>query len=247
MEGCELTHLERQTIDIGLARKQHAEYRETLRELGMRVIHLPALADLPDAVFVEDPAIVLDEVAILTRMGAESRHRESESLARELAKYRPLRRMRAPATLDGGDVLRAGRTLYVGISSRTNAAGIEQLAREVEPFGYQVRGVPVRGCLHLKSAASYLGDGTVLVHRPWADAEAFAGLRLIDVPDGEEAAANVLQIGNAVLVATGFPETASRIAAIGRDVRLVDNSELRKAEGALTCCSLVFTEEPRPS
>jgi dimethylargininase len=240
MESCELTHLPRRTIDIALARRQHAAYRHCLSDLGLRVIDLPAEDAFPDAVFVEDPAIVLDEVAVIARSGAESRRGEAESIARELGKYRALHRMEAPATLDGGDVMLAARTLFVGHSARTNAAGIQQLAAAVEPNGYRVQPVTVEGCLHLKSAASWLGDNTALIHRAWIDANAFGGIRLIDVPTGEEAAANVLLIGDTVLVAAGFPATADRIAALGRTVRLVDNSEIRKAEGALTCCSLIF-------
>jgi len=245
IQACELTHLGRQTIDLALARKQHAAYCDCLRELGARVITLPAEAALPDAVFVEDPAVVLDEIAIMTRMGAESRRGESDSLARELEKHRPLRWMKEPATLDGGDVMRAGRVLFVGLSARSNATGIQQLAAECEPFGYRVQPVAVQGCLHLKSAASYLGDDTVLIHRPWVDAAAFSGMRIVDVPSGEEQGANVLLIGNTAVVATGFPETADRIASLGREVKLLENSELRKAEGALTCCSLLLAGAPQ--
>jgi dimethylargininase len=185
--------------------------------------------------------VVLDEVAIVARMGAASRRGEADSLERALAPYRELRRMRDPATLDGGDVLRAGRTLYVGLSERTNAAGIRQLAVEVERFGYAVCTVNVRGCLHLKSGASWLGQDTVLVHRPWVDADVFQGLRLIDVPAGEEYGANVLQIGNTVLVAEGFPRLAETIGALGREVRTLDITELMKAESGLTCSSVIFS------
>jgi dimethylargininase len=240
MEACELTHFERQPIDIARARAQHAAYREQLRGLGLSVLELPAEPAFPDSVFVEDPAIVLDEVAIMTRPGAESRRGESASLAAALAPYRPLRWMQPPATLDGGDILRAGRTLFAGRSSRTNPEGARQLAAEVEPHGYRVQPVDVAGCLHLKSAASWLGDETILLHRPWLDATPFAGMRLIDAPAGEEHGVNVLLVGNTVLVADGFPRTAECIAALHREILIVDNSELRKAEGALTCCSLVF-------
>src|SRR5215471_15456091 len=236
MEACELTHLARRPIDIACARAQHAAYRECLRELGLHVIALPPEDEYPDAVFVEDPAVVVDEIALIARSGAESRRGETESIARELAKYRPLVWMEAPATLDGGDVMRAGRTLFVGQSARTNAAGIRQLAAAVEPHGYRVQPVGICGCLHLKSAASWLGEDSVLVYRPWVDAAAFTGMRLIDVPEAEEQAANVLLVGDTVLVATGFPETAARVADAGRKVRAVGNSEVRKAEGALTCC-----------
>ncbi|MCU1234019.1 MAG: Dimethylargininase [Candidatus Solibacter sp.] len=238
MDACELSYIDREIIDISQARAQHAAYEAALRELGVNVISLPAEPDFPDAVFVEDPAIVLDEIAIMTRTGAESRRGESESIATTLEPYRELRWMHAPATLDGGDVMRAGRTLYVGRSARTSAAGIEQLAHHVEPFGYRVCTVEVHACLHLKSACSYLGEGMVLVYRPWINTAAFEDLRLIDAPDPE--AVNVVRIENTVLVAEGFPRTAAIIEDLELQVRTLDNSELRKAEGALTCCSLLF-------
>jgi dimethylargininase len=240
IDQCELTHLKRETIDLDRARPQHHAYQDCLRELGLDVIVLPAEPDYPDAMFVEDPVVVLDEVAVIARMGAESRRGEAESLARVLEPFRPLRRMGEPATLDGGDVMCAGRTLYVGLSARTNAAGIRQLAAEVEPFGYRVRPVEVRGCLHLKSGASWLGEETVLVHRPWVDAGAFGGLRAIDVPEGEEAGANVLLFGNTVLVAEGFPRTVELLRELGREVRTLEIGELMKAEAGLTCSSVIF-------
>lgn len=244
MEACELTFLQREPIDVARAREQHRAYEACLAELGVEVISLPAEPEYPDAVFVEDAAIVLDEVAVMTRLGAPSRRGESETLARVLERYRPLRWMGEPATLDGGDVMVAGKTLFVGVTARSNAAGIGQLAAEVEPFGYQVRPVVVRGCLHLKSACSYIGDA-VLVHRAWVDEAPFAGLRLVDVP--EECGANVLAIGQTVLVPAAAPRTAELLCGLGRQVRLLDNSELTKAEGALTCCSLVFTAGRRLS
>ena len=235
--ACELTYRERETIDMARARDQHRAYEACLAELGVEVISLGAEPDYPDAVFVEDAAVVLDEIAVMTKMGAESRRGESESLAGALQRYRALRWMRGPATLDGGDVMQAGKTLFVGVTARSNAAGIGQLAAEVEPFGYRVRPVVVRGCLHLKSACSCIGDA-VLVHRPWVDEAAFAGMRLVDVP--EACGANVLTIGETVLVPAAAPRTAELLRGLGWQVRLLDNSELMKAEGALTCCSLIF-------
>lgn len=234
---CELTFLQREAIDVARARAQHRAYEACLEELGVQVISLPAEPAYPDAVFVEDACVVLDEIAVMTRLGAESRRGESASLARAMEKYRALYWLREPATLDGGDVMLAGKTLFVGVTARSNAAGVEQLAAEVGPFGYEVRPVVVQGCLHLKSACSSIGDA-VLVYRPWVDEAAFAGLRLIDVP--EECGANVVAVGETVLVAAAAPRTAEMLSAMGRQVRLLDNSELAKAEGALTCCSLVF-------
>ncbi len=235
--ACQLTYREREAIDIALAREQHRAYEMCLAELGVEVISLAAEADYPDAVFVEDAAIVLDEIAVMTRPGAASRRGEAESLARVLERYRLLCWLRDPATLDGGDVMLAGKTLFVGVTARSNAAGIGQLAAAVEAFGYHVRPVVVRGCLHLKSACSYIGDA-VLVNRPWVDETAFAGMRLVDVP--EECGANVLAVGETVLVAAAAPRTAELLRGMGRQVKLLDNSELMKAEGALTCCSLIF-------
>src|SRR5258708_7405654 len=225
---CELTYLEREAVDITRAREQHRAYEACLAELSVQVISLPAEPEYPDAVFVEDAAIVLDEIAVMTRLGAESRRGEAKSLARALEPYRPLRWLREPATLDGGDVMQAGKTLFVGVTSRSNASGIAQLASEVEPFGYRVRPVVVRGCLHLKSACSYIGDA-VLVHRPSVDEAAFAGVQLVDVP--EECGANVLMVGDTVLVSVAAPRTAELLSRLGRQVRLLDNPELLKAEG----------------
>ena len=240
MNRCELSYLERVEIEIARAAEQHRQYEECLRAMGAAVISLAAEPELPDSVFVEDPAVVVDEVAILTRPGAESRRREGDSLARTLARFRPLRWMQAPATLEGGDVMRAGKTLYVGASARTNAAGMAQLAEELKPYGYRVKAVAVRGCLHLKSGCCYLGNGTVLANREWVDKEALAGLRIVDVAPDEPWAANVLTIGAVALMPAGFAATADIVERLGWKVRTADISELRKAEAGVTCSSLVF-------
>jgi dimethylargininase len=240
LNRCELGYLPRQEIDIAKAVRQHQCYEECLRELGATVVSLAPEPDLPDSMFVEDPAVVVPEVAILTRMGAESRRKETDSLAPVLARYRPLRYMHDPATLEGGDVLRAGSAVYVGLSGRTNRAGIEQLAAELEPFGYSVRPVPIHGCLHLKSACSSIGGQTLLVNPDWVDAGAFGGFRIVEVPPEEPRAANVLAIGETVLVPEAFPRTAAAIQRVGRKVRTLDISELMKAEAGLTCSSILL-------
>jgi dimethylargininase len=240
MNLCELSYLERVAIDVAKAAGQHRQYEECLRATGAEVICLPAEPDLPDSVFVEDPAVVVDEVAILTRPGAESRRREGESLAKKVARFRPLRWIQEPATLEGGDVMRAGKTLYVGASARTNAAGIAQLAVELKLYGYEVKPVVVRGCLHLKSGCCYLGEGTVLANREWVDTDALAGLRIVDVAPDEPWAANVLTIGAVALMPSGFPATAEIVERLGWKVQTVDISELRKAEAGVTCSSLIF-------
>ncbi len=236
---CELTHLARTPIDVPRALAQHEAYEEQLRLLGCIVRRLPAAPDLPDAVFVEDCAIVLDEVAIVTRPGAASRRPETPAVEQALAGLRPLRRVEAPATIDGGDVLRSGRSVFIGASSRTNEAAIAQVRAFVEPFDYRVVPVEVRGCLHLKSAATAIAPRTLLVNREWLPDDAFRELECIDIDPDEPFGANALRIGGAVVYPAAFPKTRARLEARGLDVRPVDVSELAKAEGAVTCCSLI--------
>ena len=240
MNRCELSYIDRVEIDIDLARAQHHAYEECLRAMGATVTALPEEPELPDSVFVEDPAMVLDEIAVLTRPGAESRRSEGETLAAAIEKFRPVLRMAAPATLEGGDVMRVGRTLYVGASARSNAAGVAQLSEMLKPFGYAVRAVEVCGCLHLKSGCTYLGEGFVLANREWVDTQALEGLRIVDVAPDEPFAANVLTIDGAALIPLCFPQTAAIVESLGWRVYGVDISELRKAEAGVTCSSLVF-------
>lgn len=240
---CQLEFLERRPIDIAKAIAQHHSYEECLRAAGAQVITLAADPEFPDGVFVEDPAIVLDEIAILTRMGTPSRRGEGESIASALAPFRECVRIVEPATIEGGDVMLVGRTLFVGRSRRTNADGVSQLAVIVKPHRYNVVVVEVSGCLHLKSACSPLGDCVILANREWLRADAFRDLHIIDVPPEEPSAANVLRIGDTVLNAASFPRTAEMLQRLGFPIRLLDISELQKAESALTCSSLVFESE----
>ncbi len=237
---CELSFVPRTRIDLVRARDQHAAYRDALQALGCDVVALPEQPAMPDAVFVEDVAIVTDEVAVMTRPGAPSRRREGDSVAAMLGHYRPLHGIVAPGTLDGGDVLRIGRRVFVGESARTNAEGIAQLRAILGAHGHEVESVPTRGCLHLKSAVTALDDRSVLLQPAWIDREPFAAYRIVEVDPGEEHAANVLRIGDTVVSPACFPRTHARIRAAGVDVVTVDVSELQKAEGAVTCCSLVF-------
>ena len=240
MNRCELTYRSREEIDIGKAETQHQRYTEALVNLGVRVIALAAEPDLPDAVFVEDPVVMVDEVAIIARAGAESRRGEADSVARALAPFRPLRYLKEPATLEGGDVLRVGRDIFVGLSPRTNKEGVRQLAAELTPFGYTVRPVVVRGALHFKTACSYIGDNALLVNREWLDEAALEGHKLFDVAEDEPWAANALRIGKTVLLPAGFPHTEAKLRDAGFSVQTVDVSELQKAEGSVTCMSVIF-------
>ena len=240
MDACELTYREREPIDAGRAALQHRVYCEALRACGARVVTLPRVDELPDSVFVEDTAIVLDEVAVLTRPGVESRRGEVGLIEQEVARLRPVVKVEAPATLEGGDVMRVGRRLYVGLSPRTNEEGAEALRRLAAPHGYEVLTVEPRGCLHLKSGCSALDDETVLVNPEWVDARAFRECEVVAVNAAEPFAANVLRVGDSVCVSAAFPRTAALLASRGYEVRAVDVSEFAKAEGALTCMSLLF-------
>ena len=237
---CLLTHLERRPIDVALARRQHASYERLLADLGYEVCSLPAEPELPDSVFVEDAAIVLDEVAIITRPGAESRRLETSSVAESLEPHRRLLFIEAPATLDGGDVLRLGRTLWVGRTERTSEAGIEQLRALVAPLGHNVVAAPVRGCLHLKSAVTEVGESTLLLNPAMADRRLFGDSRLLEVDPAEPMAANVLRAGDAVVMPAHHPRTRRRLEREGLQVCPVEATELAKAEGGVTCCSLLL-------
>jgi dimethylargininase len=237
---CELSFREREPIDLERAVAQHAAYAALLRSLGLELVELPADAAFPDCCFVEDVAVVLDEVALLTRPGAPSRRGEIAAIEAALARYRPIEATPPPATLEGGDVLRVGHTLYVGRSARTNEAGIARLAAVAEPLGYRVVPVAVTGCLHLKSAVTALDQERLLVNRAWLDPAPLRGLDLVDVAPDEPGAANVLRVAGLVIAHPGFPRTLERVAALGYAVHPLDVSEFLKAEAALTCKSLLF-------
>ncbi len=240
LESCELEFFDRRPIDLARAIEQHQAYENALKSLGARVISLPGRPEFPDGMFVEDPAIVLDELAVICRMGSEVRRKETASIAEALNEFRELKWMFAPATLEGGDVMRVGQTLYAGVSRRSNCEGSAQLAELIGPFGYRVVPVAVSGCLHLKSAVCPLGDATLLANREWIDADAFRDFKIVDVPHDEPCAANVLRIADTVLIPASFPITRERLESAGFNVMQLDISELQKAEAGLTCSSLIF-------
>ncbi len=243
---CELTHLERVPIDVGRALAQHRAYQGALRAAASRVVELPADPALPDGVFVEDTAVVLDELAVLASPAPASRRGEGPAVEDALRAFRPVVRLPPGAHLDGGDVLRVGRALYVGQGGRTTEAGLRALEDVVRPLGYAVTPVRLGGCLHLKSACCALDGETLLVNRAWLEAGALSGLRLVDVPPEEPRAANVLSLPGATLVSAACPRTADLIRDLGHRAVALDVSELHKAEAGLTCMSLVFGDEPQP-
>jgi dimethylargininase len=232
INACELTHLEPETIEVAKATLQHEQYRDVLASLGFDVVRIPADVNYPDCVFVEDTAVVLDDLAIITRPGAPSRRGETRAVAEILQNHRPLTHIEAPATIDGGDVLVLDDRIFVGLSQRTNEAAIGQLRhwtrRDVVP-------VSVHGCLHLKSAITRVSRDALLVNREWIDVEPFRGWTLIDVE--EPFAANALLVNETVIYPASYPRTRQKLRHL--DVRTVDVSELAKAEGGVTCCSLL--------
>ena len=240
LANCVLSFIARQPIDLEKARAQHRAYEQLLGELGVRLISLPEEPELPDSMFVEDPAIVLDEIAVICSPGTEARRREASSLAAALEKYRALAHIKLPGTLEGGDVLRIGKKMFVGLTKRSNAEGIRQLALIVERYGHNVTVIPVTGCLHLKSAVTYIGRNTLLANRAWFDPRRLQGYEWIDVDPSEPHAANALTISDAVIFPTSFAKTRQKIEAAAFHVRPLDISELQKAESGLTCSSLLF-------
>jgi dimethylargininase len=210
------------------------------------VVELPAAPDLPDAVFVEDTAVVVDEVGVVTQPKLKSRRQETWSTATLLAQYRPLKKLYGPATLEGGDVVRIGRTLYVGLSSRTNQDGIDQLQDFLRPYEYEIKAVPCEKCLHLKTACTYIGNNTLLANTAWVDTAQFEGLEVVPVADGEEEAGNALLLNGTLVMPSSFPQTRAALEARGFRVATVDVSELQKAEAGVTCCSILLQQEMGP-
>jgi dimethylargininase len=237
---CEITHIDRSPIDLDIARAQHGAYVQALKELGCEVIELPAEADLPDSVFVEDTAFILPEVVVITRPGADSRKPETESIARALQPYRQLLFIQEPATVDGGDVLVLDKDIFVGMSTRSNQAAVDQLNALLGGFGYRAHQVELRDCLHLKSTVTRVDSHTLLINRHWVDAQQFSGFDVIDVDPAEPFAANCLPVNGEIIFPSAFPKTRAKLEARGYKVRTVQVDELAKAEGAVTCCSLII-------
>jgi dimethylargininase len=242
LERCELSYLERNAIDGERARSQHQGYLAELAALGCQLKWLPSLPEHADGVFVEDTAVLVPGLAVITRPGAASRRDEVESVADTLAAHTAVTRVREPGTLEGGDVLRMGHTLYVGLSARTNEAGIEQLAAALAPLGYSVQGVPMHGCLHLKSAVTFIPPDILIANPDWVEPSVFDARRVIHVAPEEAFGSNTLTVGGVTLVSADYPRTQQRLAAAGVVTRALQVSELHKAEAALTCMSLMFEE-----
>jgi dimethylargininase len=232
-----VTHIERTPVDVALARAQHEGYVAALSRAGWDVREVAAAPDCPDSVFVEDALVVVDHVAVLTRPGASQRRGELPGVEAAVASLGlTVRRIEAPGTLDGGDVLQVGDTVYVGRGARTNDAGISQLRALLEPLGREVVPVPLGRVLHLKSAVTALPDRSVLGLADLVDRQPFPRWR--DVT--EEAGCHVVPLGGAtVLMAASAPRTAEWLTDLGFDVRAVDIDEFEKLEGCVTCLTVL--------
>jgi dimethylargininase len=239
---CELSFLDREPIDVARATTQHALYRQALSDAGAAVVTLPPLDALPDAVFVEDTALIFDECVVVAPMGAPSRRPESAPMAAVLRDYRPVHALTPPATLDGGDVLRLGHTVYVGQTPRTNRAALDQLTALIAPLGYTVVGVPVTRCLHFKTACAAAGAGRVLVNPEWVSPDVFGDHAVVTIDPTEPWAANVLAIADTVIIPASAPRTLARLRDYGVNAVPVDVSELQKAEAGVTCLSLIIND-----
>jgi dimethylargininase len=241
LNNCQLTYLPAAKIDLEIANLQHESYCRTLAGLGLQVINLDANLKMPDCAFVEDTAIVLDEIAVITPMGVAARREETILIEKELAGFRPVKKINPPAKIEGGDVLRIGKDIFAGLSTRTNKKGIEALADIVRPFGYRVYAVRVKNSLHLKTACTAPDDETILLNREWIDERAFSGFRKVAVPPEEPFAANILKVKDTICIHPGWKKTIELIRGLGYRTKEIDISEFLKAEAGLTCLGLIFT------
>lgn len=239
--NCELTFLSRSEIDFSGAQQQHLEYQSALSSLGCEIVIVPASPELADSVFIEDTALVLEDLAVMLRPGVASRRAEVAGVEEVLGQYKTLRSIESPGTVDGGDLLRVGNTIFAGLSTRSNQGGIQQLSNIVSDFGVTVETVETAKCLHLKSAVSEVAPGVLLINPDWVSSSVFENFELINIDESEAHAANALRIGDSLIYPSSFPRTSEKLVRRGIDVISVDLSELQKAEGAVTCCSLIFS------
>ena len=243
--ACQLTYRSREEVNYEKATSQLERYCELLRKWNVDLLPLTASDSYPDCCFVQDTAVVLDEVCVIASMGAPARLGEVSEVEKAVAHFRKIRRIFAPATLDGGDVVQFGKRLFVGLSTRTNARGIAALASIVEAFGYTVVPVAVNGGLHLTTGCGIVNDETVLLNPRWLDASAFKGLRQLHVSEEEPWAANTIRVENSVCLEEGVPMTRELVEPYVGSIDTLDISEFRKAEGSLSCLSLIFKEAPQ--
>ncbi len=227
-------------IDVDLARRQHADYCAALENAGLELIRLEADERYPDGCFVEDTTVVAGDLAVMLPIGAPSRVGEEVEVEKTLRRYKIVEEIKPPASMDGGDILKIEKRLYIGLSQRTNRRAISELGKLISPQGYEAIPVPLEKVLHLKSAVSYLGEQHVVVSPGSFDDRVLSEYNKITVPDDEAYSANCLAVNGVVLVSKGFPRTKSRIESAGFETVELDMSEFRKGWGSLTCLSIIF-------
>lgn len=234
-----LTYMDRVTPDFALAELQHNVYRSALVAKGHALIDVPAANGFPDSTFAEDVVLAFPECFVLCRPGTASRLGEPELIASYLPEDRPIYRIEAPATLDGGDILRIGRDVFVGLSTRTNSAGLIGLERLLSSFNYKTIPVRVLGALHLKTAVTAPTSDILLANSDWVDLAPFGNRTIIDVDDAEPFSANTLHIGEQLFMQASHPRTTSRLKSLGLIIDALDISEFAKIEAGLTCMSVI--------
>jgi dimethylargininase len=241
LNKCVRTHSLRQRVELQLARKQHDEYCKALQERNLEIVRIPADNSFPDCVFVEDPAVVYADHAIICSMGAKSRTGEIELVEATLRHiFKKVTRINPPATIEGGDVLKVGNDLYVGLTSRTNLEGINQLRMAMKNHECRVIPVEVKNILHFKSACTYIGDDYIVANPGYFDLGVFSSFKLIPLPKAEAYAANCLAINGIVYISKGYPMTRKLIEKEGFDTGELEVSEFKKCEGSLTCLSILI-------
>ena len=230
----------REEISVALAKKQHARYCDALKQLGLNLIVVDEDKTLPDSCFVEDTAAIFGEKAVVCNMKTESRAKETLEVAKILSRLKDTYYIKPPATVDGGDILKAEDTVFVGLTARTNLHAVKQLEGILTKSDFRVVPVRVHDVLHLKSACTYLGDNCILVAEGFFETDLLNDFGRIVVPKGEGYAADCLAVNGMVLVAKGYPKTRKLIERAGFSTREMDVSEFRKGDGALTCLSILF-------
>lgn len=239
-QDCVTIAPDKPVINVELAKQQHTDYCKTLEQLGLQLIRIDADDALPDCCFTEDIAIIFGDVAIITSPGTVSRVAETVEMEKVLTPLKNIHHLSSPATIDGGDVLKIDQKIFIGISSRTNEEAIKQVAAIINPKGYEVIGVKIWDTLHLKSVCTYVGKGCILLEEGHFDEKIFSQYDIIIVPEEEAYAANCLVVNGKVLLPKGFPKTKPLIEAKGFSVIEMEMSEIEKADGALTCLSIIF-------
>jgi dimethylargininase len=241
LNKCVRTYSPRSAVNVDLAKDQHKSYCKALESRNLKLVRIPAENSFPDCVFVEDPAIVFKGTAVICSMGAKSRIGEVNEVRKTLSSiFNKLVDIHPPGTIEGGDVLRVNNRLFVGLTNRTNADGINQLRDALSDEGCEIIPVRVNNILHFKSACSYLGDEFIVVNSGYFDLKVFSSLNLLELPKGEAYAANCLSVNGKVFVSKGYPATKRLIEKEGFETEELDVSEFKKCEGSLTCLSIIF-------